>query len=405
MHKYEWWKYVGLRNPEIPPVSFSEMDFFTFSDFQLRIGETYLYHSILGKGASLLFKENILGSYYFCRFVSIALMLSSLFLCGLIFEIFAKLLNLQEYVWGVYFILFLPQFLILSIAVNPDSLSIFLGTLFFYAAYHLIAEKFRIIYLFICIFCPLVGLFTDRSLFFLILMVMFIPFVIIRKTKFLHTAVIISSSFFLFIIAVSWFTWYFPLQIYKTLSRVKVSILDNIPLIPQLFSAGEFNQKFICYLVDSFYLKFGWMAFDAKPLFYYVWRASVFLVFLGIVIYFGLFIYGRTKKSQTTPENTVIIKILLFSLFAVLVQFMSVWIFWASDGKLPQGRYLFPVILPIVFIFILGQKNVFGFFHKKSGHLAIVVFVLFQFFFFNYIVWNYLIPVFHLTVKSPHPGL
>jgi len=34
-----------------------------------------------------------------------------------------------------------------------------------------------------------------------------------------------------------------------------------------------------------------------------------------------------------------------------------------------------------------------------------MVFVLFQFFFFSYVVWNYLIPVFHLTVKSPHPGL
>jgi hypothetical protein len=37
--------------------------------------------------------------------------------------------------------------------------------------------------------------------------------------------------------------------------------------------------------------------------------------------------------------------------------------------------------------------------------VAVFVFLLFQFFFVNYVIWCYLIPVFHITVKSPHPGL
>jgi hypothetical protein len=405
MHKNEWWRLVGMRKPGVPPESFSEMDFLTFSDFQRLIGETFLYHFLLGKAANFLFKENTLASYYFCRLISITLMLASLLMCGLVFGKMAKKQNFKEYMWGVFFILFLPQFLILSVAVNPDSFSIFLGTLFFFAAYHLMAEKFRLFHLFVCILCPFIGLFTDRSLFFLVLMVVFIPLVIIKRTKFFQAVFIVFSSLFLFILVTSWIAWYFPLQIYKTLSLIKVSILDKIPLIPQLFSSSEFNRDFMGYLIDSSFLKFGWMAFDAHSVFYYVWRASLCFVFLGIVIYFGKRVFRKIKKTQITTENAIISKTFFFFLFAVLVQLMSVWIFWAPEGKLPQGRYLFPVILPVAFLFILGLKNVFGLFHKKSGQLAIMVFVLFQFFFFTYVVWNYLIPVFHLTVKSPHPGM
>jgi hypothetical protein len=72
---------------------------------------------------------------------------------------------------------------------------------------------------------------------------------------------------------------------------------------------------------------------------------------------------------------------------------------------LPQGRYLFPVVFPIAFIFIMGLKTLFDMFHKKGGQIAIAVFLAFEFIFFNYAVWNYIIPIFHLAVRSPHPGL
>jgi len=186
---------------------------------------------------------------------------------------------------------------------------------------------------------------------------------------------------------------------------MKVLFLENISMIPQLFSFNEFNKEYILNLTDSFFLKFGWMAYSADKLFYWVWRISLSLSFLGVIIFFGKYIYFGIRRFCRTSYNSSILRITLFTLIAVFTQIINVRIYQGTKFILPQGRYLFPLILPIALIFILGLKNLFDLFHKKGGQVAVMLFVLFEFFFFNYVVWNYLIPVFHLTVKSPHPGL
>jgi len=407
MHKNAWWKHIGERTPEIPPDTFSDVDFFSFTDFQSAIGQTVFYHFLLGKTISLLFKTDILGAYYFCRLVSILFLLTSLLLC---LDIFRKLpfnenLLGDNLVWGALFVLFLPQFLILSVSVNPDSLSILLGTLFFYAAYHLMAERLKVFPIFLCVLCAVIGLFTDKSLFFLILLGLLLPFFLIRGKKVLRSISFVFLVFFLFVLVASWIAWYFPAQIYSTMSLINVRMLDKIQIIPQLFTLDEFNREFLAYLIDSSFLKFGWMAYSADRLFYWVWRISLFLSFLGVIIFLGRYAYSRIKRYRLRSYDSPIFRVVMFSLIAVFTQILNVRIYQGTKFILPQGRYLFPLILPIAFIFILGLKSFFGLFHKKAGQVAVALFVVFQFFFFTYVVWNYLIPVFHLTVKSPHPGL
>jgi 4-amino-4-deoxy-L-arabinose transferase-like glycosyltransferase len=315
--------------------------------------------------------------------------------------------NLSGYnwVWGGLFALFLPQFLILSVSVNPDSLSILLGTLFFYAAYHLMAERLKVFPIFLCVLCAGIGLFTDKSLFFLILLGLILPFFLIRGKKVLRSISFVIFGFFLFVLAASWIAWYFPSQIYSTMSLINVRMLDKIQIVPQLFTWDEFNREFLAYLADSSFLKFGWMAYSADQPFYWVWRISLFLVILGVVMFLGRYFYRRIKKAYQTHLDPTLFRIVLFSLIAVFTQIINVRIYQGTKSILPQGRYLFPLILPIAFIFVLGLKSLFDLLHKKAGQVAVALFVLFQFLFFNYVVWNYLVPVFHLTVKSPHPGL
>jgi hypothetical protein len=63
------------------------------------------------------------------------------------------------------------------------------------------------------------------------------------------------------------------------------------------------------------------------------------------------------------------------------------------------------VILPLAFLFILGLKSLFDLFHKKGGAIAVWSFVAFEFLFLSFVIWRYILPVYHLTVQSPHPGI
>ncbi|MCJ7579166.1 MAG: hypothetical protein MUP98_01360, partial [Candidatus Aminicenantes bacterium] len=94
-----------------------------------------------------------------------------------------------------------------------------------------------------------------------------------------------------------------------------------------------------------------------------------------------------------------------FSLLAICVQILGLWSFYGTNNIFVQGRHLFPLILPISLLFVTGIKNFFDLFHKKGGLIALSSLVLFEFLFFSYALWAYVVPVFHLMVKGPHTGL
>ena len=103
--------------------------------------------------------------------------------------------------------------------------------------------------------------------------------------------------------------------------------------------------------------------------------------------------------------DSVEFRLLLFSIVAIAGQLLGLWIFYGVHGILVQGRHLFPLILPITVVLTVGVKSFFDLISKRAGRIALCVFVLFEFVFFNFALWNYVVPVFHLAIKSPHPGL
>jgi len=175
--------------------------------------------------------------------------------------------------------------------------------------------------------------------------------------------------------------------------------------IPQLLSLNEFNKQFFLTLSDSFLLKFGWMAFGVHKIFYYIWRILILFSLFGIIVYFGNLIYSSIKSSRIKYKSSTVTRLTLFSLLPVIIQIIGIWLYQGTSNILPQGRYMFPLLLPIAFIFVLGLKSFFDMFHKKGGLIAISLFLIAEFIFLNYALWYYVIPVFHLTVKSPHPGI
>jgi len=403
MDKNSWWKFVGVGKPRILPENFSKMEFLSFQDFRAMFGNIVLYHYLLGKILNI-FKESIISSYYFCRFISILLMLSSIFLVYLSLKKISQI-NKYYFVGGILSILFIPQLIIISVSVNPDTPSVFLSALFFFAFFSLITEKIKIRYFILLFFSAGLGFFTDRSIFFLVIMLILSPLFWIKKKNLRYGLWLAFIFFLVSLLLISWIAWYFPAQFYNSLSILESSALDNFSGIAKLFSINDFNKEFFLFLSDSFFFKFGWMAFSADKPFYYLLRILILLSFVGMIIYFARYRYFKAKKSNYSLSNPLILKLILFSVISISFQIIGIWMLGGSKNILPQGRYLFPTVIPLVFLFLIGIDSLFSIFHKKAGRAAICVLTVGEFLFLSYAIWNYVIPVFHLTAKGPHPGI
>jgi hypothetical protein len=411
MDRNLWWKRMGIGTPEVLPKELSKIGFLV--DYNSRWSVTgrlqgiVVYHFLMGKLIGLFTRDNVVTAYYAGRILSFLLFVGSLYIIYLTFLKFGtgkkeKVLFLSS---GFLFILFLPQFLILSVSVHPDALSIFLSTLFFFSAYSLIIGHEKILFFLLLLLSAGAGFLTDRSTFFLIFLILLTPLFMIKRKDYKKFVVYGLAFVVVVLILASITVQIFPLQVENSFNLLNSSLKRGMPMIPRLFSLDDFSRQFLLLAADSFLFRFGWMVFRASPISYLVWRLSILFAAAGIVIFLGRFAYTRLKKSLSNSGLSGEFNLVLFSLIAFIGQLAGLWIFYGTNGILVQGRHFFPLALPLAFLFTVGLKNFFDLFHRKGGLAVLSVFVLFEFLFFSFALWNYIVPVFHLTVQGPHAGI
>ena len=452
MDENEWWGFVGMGRPSPLPDKLSEIDYlmshYRVSDFRQLLQNVTFYHFFMGKILRLFSKNNIQTAYYLCRLVSFLLMLGSFFLVYRGFSQIGTVPDLNNFkekrdspylaegpnfIYGVFFALFLPQLLLVSLAVAPDALTIFLGSLFFFSAISLLSEKhgkYRLGYAALLIIPAVLGFFADRSTFPLLILLVLFPFFFIKKKNYQKSIIYSLAFLILFILLLYFLTLLFPIQIENSFLLLKNTLHRAVSGIPKLLLFNDFTGQFFIQMADSFLLKFGWMAYSGHKIFYIIWRLFITLSMIGVILYLGKFLSLRSKKMNQTRSSSIRIspsssqnfkiksrkmkkqtkrfqefshlKILLFSLLAIFIQILGLWSFYGTGGILVQGRHLFPLILPIAVVFLIGIKSLFDSFHKRGGQIALVAFSLFLFLFFNFALWNYIVPIFHLSLKGPH---
>jgi len=361
----------------------------------------------MGKLIGLFTRKNVVTAYYVGRIISFLLFVGSLYIIHLTFLKFGtgkkeKVLHLS---YGFLFTLFLPQILILSVSVHPDALSIFLSTLFFFAAYSLILGHEKIFYFLLLLLSAGAGFLTDRSTFFLIFLILLTPFFMIKRKDYKKCVLLGLIFVVMFLVLAFFIIQIFPLQMENNFILLKNTVKRGVPEIPRLFSLDDFSRQFLLLAADSFLFRFGWMAFGASPIIYLVWRLFILISAAGLVIFLGQFVFTRMKKSLSNFGHSGEFKLVLFSVLAFFGQLTGLWIFYGTSGIFIQGRHFFPLILPIAFLFTVGIKALFDLFHRKGGLAVLSAFVIFEFLFFSFALWNYIVPVFHLTVQGPYAGI
>ena len=411
MDRNLWWNFLGIPRSDPMPNKLSDIDFLMryqkVDDFKRWFQGITIYHRFMGKLIKIAGINNVTKAYYMCRVFSYFLFLCSLFLMYLTFNKMGIRENGKApyFLVGFFLILFLPQFNVLSLSVSPDSLSLFLCSVFLFSAFSMLQGKFNIAHLLLVVFAALGGFVLDRSTFFLLPLGLLLPFFLIKKKDYKKQIVFFLGFIVVLLLLVNFLVQLFPLQIENNFNLIYGNI-KRIPMgIQKLFSGNEFNREFFALLSDTFFFKFGWNAFVPNKIFYSIWRVITLLSLMGILLFFGKFLYKGIKKQFDHFWSTRIFKITLFSTAAIFIQFLAVWTFYGSHNILAQGRHFYPVILPLALLLLVGLKALFDLIHKKGGIIAVWTVLLFEFVFFNFAVWNYLVPVFHLTVKSAHPGI
>lgn len=429
MDRNNWWRLVGMGRPVKLPEKLGDipylMDGVTGEDSYARIRGLFVYHFLAGKVLRLAGVTGIEASYYLLRLLSFVLFLAALGFLGAGFGRLARSAD-STFATAVFLVLLVPQFLVASIAINPDMLCVALGAAFFYAAIAIFEGQASIGHYLLAFLAGAAGFLADKSAFLLLPLALLLVVFLINRKNVKSTLILIPVLALVFVLLAYGLTLLFPLQVENSFQIVKASFAAKAGGLKTLFVWDAFNRHFAVLFTDSFFLKFGGMAFGAGRAIVLAWRALVAVAGAGVVLFFIMLpfagrIWTRMPEWRMPPRNAFLVKAVLFSLIAVALQIFGVRISSSADNIYAQGRYFFPVMGFAAVLFVIGTKTAFDALGAvarvlrlatrgaggpiRSGEFALKALIVVALFVLTIVIWQYIVPVFHLTISSPHSGI
>jgi len=404
MDRFDWWKRAGMGRPAELPRRFADIPFLDIPGSAVMAGQPALYHAAAGALLRLVPSDDLLTLYYICRLFSAALFCGSLLLLAAAFSRVAQGPLLTAGL-GFFFILFLPQFSVVSISVNPEAAAAFCGAAFFWAAACWLRGGAGRLTPLVMPAAALAGFLIDRSSFYLVPMALLLPAFSIKRKRPARTLALLGLFLVLGLAAASWAAWLFPGTVYNGLAAA-YNFVFRAPLVPAETAApaGLSAANFLRF-IDSVWLKFGWMAFPPGGAAHYAWRAAVLLACLGPALLAVRRFGRRTAGPRENRYPAWAGRLVALSAAALALQLGAILRTALALGVPPQGRYLFPVIFPLALLFVLGLENLGALFGPRAGRLLVASFLVFEAVFFVFALWGLIVPAFHLTAAAPHPGI
>jgi len=409
MDRYDWWRPAGVGRPETLPERISDVTFLMdgakSDDFLIRLNGHLLYHKALGRILRPLGSDRAERLYWICRIVSLAFYLIAIYFVFLTLRLLAGLWKIPI-IQGFILVAFLPQFALVSTAVSPDAFILCLGSIFIWGAIRLIMGKGPTALVPLLVVIAGAGFLSDRSGFFMAALLLALPLFIARRKNWQD--VVVGTIFFAVfgILLLYAAAMYFPLSVERSVLTLK-GVLDNAgKAVPQLLSPDRFQVQYWLFLIDTFFLRFGWLAFGAPAWIAWLWRLAVLAIGFGFVAYAIDGIRQRWRSPQRDPESGTRIRILLFALLGIALQVVGMWVYYGSNGILTQGRYLFPLIIPLVLIGIIGLHRLGELIRpRRGGAIILASSLVLEIFFLSYVVLAWILPKFNLTIQGRYPGI
>jgi hypothetical protein len=382
MDRAGWWRTVGMGQPETLPGSFGEIPFISRNykgDLKDLHRGLFLYHQAAALAIKPLAGQSLERFYVLARVLSFGLFLAALgVFYGALQAIAAgwrrraepelsdaaargEPLTIREGA-PLLFVLFLPQALIIALSVGPDPWCILLGAVFFRSAFSVIRGGAGALAVFGLLTAALTGVLSDRSV------LVFLPLAVIAsifafRRKDMARSVFMMGVFILgaLVIAVGVYK-VFPVEAETNFVLLKARIMGSL----KTFGTGM-EGAFFSRLAESFFLRFGWMGFGAPRPVVVGWMMSCAAAVAGVAIVFVRALFGRIRRAGSET------KVLVFSALAAVTQALLTRLATTSaEVMYAQGRYLFPMLLPIGLLFVTGFREFFdGIERLGSGGLRL----------------------------------
>ncbi|HEX2694649.1 MAG TPA: hypothetical protein VHP61_02765, partial [Acidobacteriota bacterium] len=303
-------------------------------------------------------------------------------------------------------------------------LCVALGAAFFYAAVAVFEGRASAGHWVLAFFAAAAGFLTDKSVFVLLpLALLLVAFRIDRKNS--QKALALVPALLLVGVATAYvLVLLFPLRVENSFRLVKEGLAAGVARgLSAIFAWNDFSRRFVAGFVDSFYLKFGWMAFPAGRAIVLAWRALLAAAGAGLALF--LITLPFAKRAGGRRANPVLVRAALFSLVALALQVLGVRLSSSPENIYAQGRYLFPVLGFGAVLFALGTQTAVDATGAAvravaravagktgppgeplhAGEFALKALAVPALFLLTIVIWYYIVPVFHMTIKAPHNGL
>jgi len=127
-----------------------------------------------------------------------------------------------------------------------------------------------------------------------------------------------------------------------------------------------------CTIFKSFWAYFGWMSVPLAPVWYQLLAIACLVSSAGL---FKCFFRALSRSPVSDVRCRRALLLLILSVILVVVAAISFFSPWSSgpSQNLPQGRYLFPALVPIAILFVLGLRELTPDCYAQQGVLALIV--------------------------------
>lgn len=363
--EYGWWQHYGETEPSPLPVDFDGVGH-GVSSVGLSPPLYYLIGAGTLKGAAalrLISRDDLVGRYKLLRWVSVTLAVPIL-VC--IWAATRRLFGVHAAIGVTLLTALHPQFVLMSTAVNPDVLVNLCGAAIWWQCARLVTggPVAQSVVLMAC--AVAIGILTKRLAAPLVVMFAVGPLVAARfgppgawRTVLRVFGIALGCLTVAGLAAVAWFGdevltiprfpitpgdrlrdyWgYLVAPLMEAMDRVNDGSSDITP-------GWAYFQRFTAGLFNSFWLWAGWLRHPAPP----AWLLTVKLLSIGAVA--GCLIGARRAETMKWRAGLAVAGAL------VAIQVASVYLGSYMTMAGGQGRYLFPVIGPIMALFWVGLHS------------------------------------------------
>jgi len=342
-----------------------------------QLHQPFLYYWLQAQLLKVLHVEDATLQLYLMRFVS-SLMGSVVILLTYfaVKNLFPHDVFLQITVPS--FVLFLPMHTHVNSAVNNDNLAELSATVVLFVVTLILRDGLTLTRLVPLVGAIVVGMYAKTSFLFVIpvaLLGILISFWLYASQRAKRFAIGLALVAVVIVISIVFFMQVRLLSLVKRVPALRLAM--GFPLsLPEMVRILQ--ERWILYAKSffvGFWGSFGWYSLQLPAWLY--WILACVSIGSGVGL---IYLAVRTISGSVRVEASQVSVLFLYSLAFVLalsltvLRFLSANVAWGGFNvtDLPQGRFLFPAILAVSTLFMLGVRELIPRRYRHTGIIAIV---------------------------------